>query len=575
MSQSLASILARSASENESQDAELSAIRRNRRAAEALTAQAINGGMIRAPSQGIAQLVQALGGGVANVIGAFGERDLTNQRASEESAFLARRPGASPVAAALAGPAPEAPPPVAATPPVSQAATPSPVLPNVPARGEAPPVVSQGIAARAALDPNSPTYPEDIQRINNVVTGGPGVLPGARPQPVVAETPVAAAAAPAPSGGAPAATPTPTLSREDWIREGLASRNPRLRQMAADEMRLMEVGDRGADRAADNRRAEAALELQRLQFAASQGDRAAQLALQRRQLELAEEGARSRNLPAGYRMGANGQAEPIPGVPQAPAPGTPPGYERSPNGEGLRPIPGGPSDPSTVAAGAAARRPEAPTGYEPNPTGEGLRPIPGGPADPTVLAAAATARQPESRPLSDTAINRLSGLAGLSNEWSGLNDTFKDTYGGYTLGAVGNAANALTRNTGIGDQQQADWWQRYNLQANQVRNELFGTALTAPEKAAFDAAMITPGMTPAQIRLNLGRQAAIARAGIERQGRAMIANGSNRRTVEALLGFPIGDEPPSASVPTEPNAGAPRSGQQRTIRYDAQGNRIP
>lgn len=56
-------------------------------------------------------------------------------------------------------------------------------LPNAPQRGEAPPIVAAGIAARRALDPNSPTYFEDIQRINNGVAG-PTI--GGRPQPVTA-----------------------------------------------------------------------------------------------------------------------------------------------------------------------------------------------------------------------------------------------------------------------------------------------------------------------------------------------------------------------------------------------------
>lgn len=50
-------------------------------------------------------------------------------------------------------------------------------------RAEAPPAVLAGIAARRALDPSSPTYFEDIQRINNAVIQQ--TLPGMAPQPVV------------------------------------------------------------------------------------------------------------------------------------------------------------------------------------------------------------------------------------------------------------------------------------------------------------------------------------------------------------------------------------------------------
>lgn len=64
----------------------------------------------------------------------------------------------------------------------AQAPAREPVAVVVP-RAEAPPAVLAGIAARRALDPNSPTYFEDIQRINNAVIQQ--TLPGMAPQPVV------------------------------------------------------------------------------------------------------------------------------------------------------------------------------------------------------------------------------------------------------------------------------------------------------------------------------------------------------------------------------------------------------
>jgi hypothetical protein len=62
-----------------------------------------------------------------------------------------------------------------------------PVLPSVPARGDAPRIIAAGIAARAALDPNAPDYAEQVQRINNQVMAG--VMPGAPAQPVTPEMP--------------------------------------------------------------------------------------------------------------------------------------------------------------------------------------------------------------------------------------------------------------------------------------------------------------------------------------------------------------------------------------------------
>jgi len=59
---------------------------------------------------------------------------------------------------------------------------PLPPLPAAAQRGEAPPAVSQGIAARRGLDPNAPDYPQQIMAINNGVVGA--TMPGQRPQPV-------------------------------------------------------------------------------------------------------------------------------------------------------------------------------------------------------------------------------------------------------------------------------------------------------------------------------------------------------------------------------------------------------
>lgn len=88
----------------------------------------------------------------------------------------------------LPAPAPASVPAVAVAPAPVAAEIPARVLAREPVadvvpRGEAPPAVLAGIAARRALDPSSPTYFEDIQRINNEVLRQ--TLPGMTPQPVV------------------------------------------------------------------------------------------------------------------------------------------------------------------------------------------------------------------------------------------------------------------------------------------------------------------------------------------------------------------------------------------------------
>jgi hypothetical protein len=75
-------------------------------------------------------------------------------------------------------------------------------LPPAAPRGEAPVPVAQGIAARAALDPNAPDYPERIMAINNAVVGA--TMPGQRmPQGGARVVPASATAQPpaTPAGG--------------------------------------------------------------------------------------------------------------------------------------------------------------------------------------------------------------------------------------------------------------------------------------------------------------------------------------------------------------------------------------
>jgi hypothetical protein len=108
-------------------------------------------------------------------------------------------------------------------------------------------------------------------------------------------------------------------------------------------------------------------------------------------------------------------------------------------------------------------------------------------------------------------VTKLSDADGAANALGDLTNGFQDQYGGGKLGAVVSIQNALGRN--MGDSKyadQANWWQNYNDQKNLARNKLFGSALTAPEKAAYDAANITEGMDAATIRTRLGQQHAAA-----------------------------------------------------------------
>lgn len=78
---------------------------------------------------------------------------------------------------------------------------------EAPRRGDAPAAVSNGIAGRAGLDPNSPTYAQDIARIND------GVVAQAMPGGVMPR-PAGDAAQPAPAPAATAGLPPLPAARE-------------------------------------------------------------------------------------------------------------------------------------------------------------------------------------------------------------------------------------------------------------------------------------------------------------------------------------------------------------------------
>lgn len=162
---------------------------------------------------------------IAKITEQIAAREAEQQRAARE--FGARLMGQmpAPAAAAVEGVAPAMPAPQPAMPP------PSPVqaepLPDVPQRGEAPPAVSQGIAARAALDPNAPDYAQRIMAINDRVIAQ--TMPGqAMPRPAPAVAPAAPAA---PTQGAHPTTGRPMLPNPDGsvsTEESVTVTHPRL-----------------------------------------------------------------------------------------------------------------------------------------------------------------------------------------------------------------------------------------------------------------------------------------------------------------------------------------------------------
>lgn len=155
----------------------------------------------------------------------------------------------------------------------------------------------------------------------------------------------------------------------------------------------------------------------------------------------------------------------------------------------------------------------------------------------------------------------------------GFNDLaqgFKDDYAtGVIPGAV--AAQNLGGRMGLpfmrqyGDQ--SNWWQNYNDKKNQIRHTLFGSALTATEKAAFDSANITESMAPAEVRRRLSQQSAAT----TRAYNKLKANAA--RAGYDMDGFPDYPEPEAPKPGAPANPGAPKPKPKRIV-LDADGNEV-
>jgi hypothetical protein len=151
------------------------------------------------------------------------------------------------------------------------------------------------------------------------------------------------------------------------------------------------------------------------------------------------------------------------------------------------------------------------------------------------------------------AIEKLQGKADTADILGGLAGEFKPEYAGLTpSSSLSGLENWVGRNIGMapqGLQDQANWWQRYNEQANKIRNELFGSALTAPELAAFKAANIEPGMSGEMIKRRLDQQAQAAQQAYRKIVGSVGGNGYNTSGLESMGGMApqVGNAPSTAT----------------------------
>lgn len=205
------------------------------------------------------------------------------------------------------------------------------------------------------------------------------------------------------------------------------------------------------------------------------------------------------------------QGRPKPEKPRDP----PSGYNWGPNGE-LVPIPGGPADKGSGGD-------QAPSGYRYRADGN-LEPIPGGPAERGIMG----------NSLPQNAFEKADGYVSQYTTLANALDTFQDDFGGNILGGLENTAQAYSP-VPVGTPGQSEWWSGFKALDNQIRNDLFGSALTPTEKRAYSDTTIEPGMNPEKIRENLKRRLGIIEGALQRRREFYIANGYKENAVDAIF----------------------------------------
>jgi hypothetical protein len=156
---------------------------------------------------------------------------------------------------------------------------------------------------------------------------------------------------------------------------------------------------------------------------------------------------------------------------------------------------------------------------------------------------------------------------------------------GFNKDYVGNIANGLENTmqkyTNMGTPGQAEWWSSYNDFINQVRHGLFGSALTAQEKDAFDRTIVTGDMKPDLAEKVLKRQITLVAKAWERKYKGNL-NAYNPEQVKQwdasgifnslndrgfILANPFEDPQPASAPPkvTGVNSGAPQGGGWKIV----------
>jgi hypothetical protein len=111
-------------------------------------------------------------------------------------------------------------------------------------------------------------------------------------------------------------------------------------------------------------------------------------------------------------------------------------------------------------------------------------------------------------------------VAGLQDEvaqHTGYLETFKDNFSGPRAAVQAKVGGTFLNQDDPQAAETAEWWRNFRAGDNVIRNGLFGSALTAPEKAAWEATTVSPLSSPAQIKAAIAARQKIVQDKFDRR----------------------------------------------------------
>lgn len=126
----------------------------------------------------------------------------------------------------------------------------------------------------------------------------------------------------------------------------------------------------------------------------------------------------------------------------------------------------------------------------------------------------------------------------LTDDWrqqTSVLDTWDPSKQTKVLGGLQGALAQRGINIGGKAEDQQAWWAEYRELENQLRNEMFGSALTAHEAAAWAATAINRSMDPETVKSHLESRQPIIQSKAAQRALVMMAEGHKPRALKAYF----------------------------------------